>query len=333
MGRVELNSIEFRGAAALSVSGESHAVVNSPDPIVKETLIIAGPTGSGKSEIAMEVARRCQGEIVNADAFQLYQGMDVLTANPSESDRRSVPHHLYGIVPLSNEMDAATFSQRALRCVQEILDRGVLPILVGGSGLYIKSLTHGLSPLPSASIELRQFLQQLTLAGQADWLSRLDTSGVHDMDLQNPRYVERALEITLLTGIPASTLKKQWASFVPEFRGVCLEWNREDLYDRINARTWKMVESGLVDEVKQLKELSETASKAIGISEIRDHLSGKCSLEKAVEAMQQATRRYAKRQMTWFRREKGFQTVCIRKGDSAKSTAERILERFPEITA
>ena len=295
---------------------------------------IAGPTGSGKSAVAVELALRCNGEIVNADAFQLYRGMDILTAKPTAADCALVPHHLYGIIDSNSDFDAASYASLANRCIAEIENRGRLPIVVGGSGLYIKALTHGMSPLPSGDAELRAGLSELSLTEKVTWLRQLDASGTATIDLQNPRYVERSLEICILTGKPASELKSDWASQQElAFQGVILQWERDVLVERIAARSMAMAESGLVAEVAALPELSTTAGKAIGIREIRAHLAGETTLNEALEAMQVATRQYAKRQRTWFRREKGFQSVCLSPGEDAKSAVDTILILFPDLLA
>ena len=298
-----------------------------------ERFYIVGPTGSGKSDVAVELALRCGGEIVNADAFQLYHGMDILTAKPGISDYAQVPHHLYGVVDPGEDYDAASYAEMANRTISEISARGALPIVVGGSGLYVKALTHGMSQLPQADAGLREVLRQLSLDELVEWLRRLDPAGADRMDLHNPRYVERALEISILTGRPASELKGEWASRKPSFRGVFLKWERQVLYDRINARTLAMVDAGLVEEVAALPALSDTAGKAIGIREIQAYLAGDRPLENALSALQQATRRYAKRQSTWFEREKGFQSVCLSDGTDAKSAVESILSLFPDLLA
>lgn len=292
---------------------------------------IVGPTASGKSAVALELALRCRGEVVNADAFQLYRGMDILTAKPAAEDRARVRHHLYGVVDPGCECDAASYAAMAGPILEEIAGRGRLPVVAGGSGLYVKALTHGLSPMPAADEGFRRILREVPLERQVEWLRRMDPVGVQAMDLHNPRYVERALEITVLSGRPASSLKAAWKRSTPSFSGAFLSWERQVLYARINARTLAMAEAGLVAEVAALPTLSATAEKAIGIREIRAHLAGHCSLQAALAAMQQATRRYAKRQCTWFQREKGFQSVCLGGDGNAKSAVDRILACFPEL--
>lgn len=298
---------------------------------MRQPFYIAGPTGSGKSATAIELAERCGGEIINADAFQLYRGMNILTAKPSAIDMLRVPHHLYSVIDTSVDFDAASYAQLAQQSIHAIAKRGALPIVVGGSGLYIKALTHGMSPLPGADPKLRASISELPLCERIEWLRRLDPAGAEAMDLQNPRYVERALEISILTGQPASELKADWANRRVSFDGVVLQWDTEMLVERIRSRTLSMAETGLVEEVASLPRLSTTAEKAIGIREIRAHLAGDYSLNQALELMQIATRQYAKRQRTWFRREKGFQSICLSESDNAKSTVDAILSLFPDL--
>ncbi|MGK0190331.1 MAG: tRNA dimethylallyltransferase [Verrucomicrobiales bacterium] len=292
---------------------------------------VAGPTGSGKSAVALELAAQCGGEIVNGDAFQLYCGMDILTAKPSAADFEKVQHHLYSVVGSNVDFDVASYAKMASQCIAEIAERRALPIIVGGSGLYIKALTHGLSPLPAAAPQLRKIISDISLDERVAWLRLLDPEGCAAMDLQNPRYVERALEISLLSGRPASEMKADWANREVVFRGVLLQWETDILVTRIHSRTRAMAENGLIDEVSALPKLSNTAQRAIGIREIRDYLAGKCSLDDAIEAMQIATRQYAKRQRTWFRREKGFVNICLSETDDAKSAVGAILSQFPDL--
>jgi len=278
--------------------------------------------------MALALAQEIDGEIVNADAFQLYAGMELLTAKPPAEDMAKVPHHLYGVIPPTEVCDAQRFHALATATIEEIASRGRVPIIVGGSGLYIKALTHGLSPLPAASPPLREHLKQLSSGEKIVWLLQKDPEAATTVNLRNPRYVERALEICILTGRPQSGLRRSFAQKEPAVDGVVLEWTREVLYERINQRTLAMFRAGLVEEVAALGPLSPTAEKAIGIREVRDHLAGLISLEEAISSVQQATRHYAKRQMTWFRREQCFQTICL---DSlpAAGYVPRLLELFP----
>ena len=261
----------------------------------------------------MELAERFGGEIINADAFQLYRGLDICTAKPSAADFGRVPHHLYSVLSLGELCDAQFYSDLARPVIAEIASRGKLPIVVGGSGLYVKALTHGLSPLPSDEA-LRQKLSELTPHERVEWLLLRDPDAEQNVNLKNDRYVTRALEICLLTGEPQSTLRKAWSQVQPEFRGIRLVWDRPVLDERINQRVLQMVAAGLVEEVQQADALSATAVKAIGVREVRQFLAGECTREEMIAAIQLATRQYARRQDKWFRREKGFQPVEMREG-------------------
>jgi len=288
----------------------------------KSTILIAGPTASGKSALALELASRLDGEIVNADAFQLYAGLDVITAKPSAADFARVPHHLYGVLPLTQACDAQRYHDLAKPVIEEIASRGKTPLVVGGSGLYLKALTHGLAPLPQGDAAMRETLRERSLEDKVAELLAFDPAAATTVNLRNPRYVERALEICLLTGQPQSELRQSFQNAQPKLRGLVLSWEREALCHRIEARTRQMLASGALEEVAALGDMSITACKAIGIREIRDHLAGRLTLEQTIEAITIATRQYAKRQATWFRRETCYQTICL----DSSSTAQYMLE-------
>ncbi|RBP40406.1 tRNA dimethylallyltransferase [Roseimicrobium gellanilyticum] len=281
------------------------AVKTTPQPFY-----VVGPTGSGKSALAILLANKWGGEIVNADAFQLYKGLDICTAKPTAAECAMAPHHLYGVLSPTELCDAAFYAELAKPLIADIAARGAVPIVVGGSGLYIKALTHGLSPLPSDE-GLRRKLSHLTSGERVAWLLARDPHASETVNLKNDRYVTRALEICLLTGKKQSELRKAWKDRVPEYSGIQLAWVRDALHERINSRVNAMVAAGLVEEIRRAAELSATAEKAIGVQEIRDHLQGRMTLKDAIAAIQLATRQYAQRQVKWFRREKGFIPVEI----------------------
>jgi tRNA dimethylallyltransferase len=276
----------------------------------------------------MELAARLDGEIVNADAFQLYRGLDICTAKPSASDLARVPHHLYSVLSLGELCDAQFFCDLARPVIADIAARGKVPIIVGGSGLYVKALTHGLSPLPSDEA-LRQRLAELTAQERVEWLLVRDAESERTVNLKNDRYVTRALEICLLTGEPQSKLRQAWSKAQPQFRGVRLAWDRAALNARINARVVDMIDSGLVAEVRHATELSATAIKAIGVHEVRRHLAGEASLDETIAAIQLATRQYARRQEKWFRREKAIRVLPISAESCIKSACEAVMAMFP----
>ena len=269
---------------------------------------VCGPTASGKSALALEMARSLGGEIVNADAFQLYRGLDILTAAPNAAERAGVPHHLYGVIDPCGKMDAGRYLRMAQPVIKEIQARGKTPIITGGSGLYLKFLTHGPAPLPEGDPALRAEMHARPLEDLVSQLRSLDPAEAARTNLQNRRYVERALEICILTGQKASDLRDQWESKTRDveagLRGILIVRKRADIHARIAARTRTMLDGGAIGEVAALKDVSATCGKAIGLREIRAHLAGETDLATCEELINAATRQYAKRQETWFRREK-----------------------------
>ncbi len=299
---------------------------------LERLFFLAGPTGCGKTSVALELARQTRGEIVNADAFQVYRGMDTLVAMPTEVERSQVPHHLFGEFPVGEEFDAARYAAKARQAIAGIVRRGRLPVITGGSGLYIKALTHGLAPTPPGDANLREQCDRLPLGDLQRWLRGVDPEAAATINPHNRRYITRALEITLLSGRPSSILKREWQqSPQPKFRGIYLSRQRDDLYARINQRTEEMFAQGVVDEVAGLGPCSRTAGKAIGLREIRQLVEGGSSEAETIAAIQQATRRFCKRQSTWFRREKGFQTICVAPDEQADSVVRQILSLFPDL--
>jgi tRNA dimethylallyltransferase len=272
---------------------------------------IVGPTATGKSEIAADVAREVGTEIVSADAFQIYHGLDLLTAKPDASTLANAPHHLIGTVPLTEAMNAEKFRRLGLRAIDEINSRGRLAIVVGGSGLYIKALSHGLAPLPESDPKLREKLNAMSLDNLRAQLLELDPEAAKKIDIKNRRRLVRALEICLITGQPASEVvagvgdSSRPGSSIPA-TGVFVFRDRNELYERINQRVKAIFERGVIEEVRAVAVTSATASQMIGLHEIRELLAGKKSLPQCIAEIQQATRRYAKRQLTWFRRQSNF---------------------------
>jgi tRNA dimethylallyltransferase len=277
---------------------------------------IVGPTATGKSELAADVARETGAEIVSADAFQIYCGLDLLSAKPEPSTVANVPHHLINTVPLTEEMNAEKYRCAAVRAIREINSRGKLAVIVGGSGLYIKALTHGLAPLPEADPKLRAKLNAMSLDDLRSQLAELDPEMARKIDMNNRRRLVRALEICLSSGKPASEVVAEGVDLgsaansrprsAPAATGVFVFRDRDELYKRINQRVETIFEHGVIEEVRTAGTTSATASQMIGLREIQELLAGKKSLQQCVAEIQQATRRYAKRQLTWFRRQTNF---------------------------
>ncbi|HJW39425.1 MAG TPA: tRNA (adenosine(37)-N6)-dimethylallyltransferase MiaA [Candidatus Udaeobacter sp.] len=294
------------------------------------TFFIVGPTATGKSELGAEIARELNAEIVSADAFQIYRGLDLLTAKPDPSTFAKAPHHLIGTMPLSEEMNAEKYRRAATGAIDEIHSHGKLALVVGGSGLYVKALSHGLAPLPEANPKLREKLNAMSLDELRSQLNELDPQTARKIDVKNRRRLVRALEICLLIGKPASEQREQWtvaaslceaqpaamrgrrgASHSEAATGVFVFRDREELYARINQRVETMFENGVIEEVRASGVTSATASQMIGLREIHELLEGRMSFSQCIAEIQQATRRYAKRQLTWFRRQTNFSPLNL----------------------
>ncbi len=274
---------------------------------------ILGATATGKSALAMRLAAELGGEIVNADALQVYRGFDIGTAKPSLEARRQVPHHLIDILEPAEQYSAGEFARRARGVIGEIRERGGVPLVVGGSGLYLRSLLDGISPLPPSDPAIRARLsERLRAAGLADLrseLAELDPETEGRLAAGDTQRVMRALEVALSTGKPLSA----WIAArpfgdrpLPAVR-IGLTLPRPILYDRIESRVARMVEAGWVEEVDSLLQLgletSVPAFSAIGYRQVARHVQGEWSLDEAIQETVRATRRFAKRQATWFRRE------------------------------
>lgn len=279
---------------------------------------IVGPTASGKSELAVQVAERCGVEILNADAFQLYGGMSLLTAQPDGAMLARVSHHFIGSVDPAAEMSANAFADAARPILRE---RDIL--VASGSGLYVRALTEGLARLPVGDPRLRERLAHFSLGELNAWLRAFDAKSAAMIDRHNRRRVERALEICVLTGKPASQLRTRQPA---NARGVFVFRDRDDLHERINSRVLQMFAHGVVDEVKQLGVTSRTAGQTIGLHDIRQLIAGEISKAECITRIQQATRRYAKRQLTWFRRQTNFEPLNLSQ-HSAAEAVEWIAQR------
>src|SRR6266545_7100511 len=257
---------------------------------MRPTFFIVGPTALGKSELAADMAHEVGAEIVSADAFQVYRGLHLLTAKPDAATLAKAPHHLIGTTPLHQEMNAEKFRLAASHAIDQIHSRGRPAIIVGGSGLYIKALTHGLAPLPITDPKLRENLNKRSTDDLRALLVDLDPEAAQKIDLKNRRRVIRTVEVCLTTGKPFSVQRTQWAvaggadpgqpgSTIPgTARGVFLFRDRDELYERINRRVEAMFENGVIEEVRTAGAVSSTASQMIGLREIRELLAGKMSI-------------------------------------------------------
>ena len=277
-------------------------------------IVIAGPTASGKSAIAMEICRRVGGEIVSADSMQLYRGMDIGTAKPTPAERAEVPHHMLDVLAPTEKATASEYGIAAKQCVREILSRGKTPVLCGGTGLYIDAVTRPMRFSAPGDEALRAELHAITDGPDGrrvlhDLLAREDPEAANKLHENDVRRVVRAIESVRLTGMTQAELIAADEARTGEFREIVFapEWPREELYRRIEARVDEMLRRGLVREVQALLDTGVTADmtsmQAIGYKEIAAALRGLSTLEDAVSRIKQGTRNYAKRQGAWLRRD------------------------------
>lgn len=269
---------------------------------------IVGPTSSGKSALALHAAKLFQGEIINADARQLYKGCTIGTGAPTERSKEDVPHHLYGVFEPTDTVTVADWKRLAIEKVQEITGRGNLPILVGGTGLYIQALidNHLLPEVPPHP-ELRRSLEGKSLDALLVELERVDPSALEVIDTQNRRRVIRALEIALTIGGSSVVDRRKKGPPLVDALQIGVEHHREELYRRIHEAIDAMIKAGWLAEVEMLlrEGVSENAPamSSIGYRDLVKVCHGIERLEEVIPHIQQATRNYAKRQMTWFRRD------------------------------
>lgn len=282
-------------------------------------LVVLGPTAVGKSSLGMRLARHLDGEIVNADALQVYRGLELGTDKPTSEMRAEIRHHLVDILDPSESYSAGDFARRARDAIRDITARGRLPVVVGGSGLYLKALLEGLSPLPRRDEEVRAALKRRVEREGAPALHaelvEIDPETARRVERMDRQRIVRALEVHAVSGRPMSSLLAEKSpDFVPiDAVRIGLTLPRSILYDRIAGRIRDMVEQGWVKEVSALLERgvepSAPAFQAIGYSQIVHYILGRTSLDQAIETTVKATRRYAKRQMTWFRRVDGVRWI------------------------
>ena len=286
-------------------------------------VLVAGPTAVGKSEIALRLAEQLGGEIISVDSMQVYRGLDIGTAKPSPADRVRVPHHLIDICALTESFDAAQFARLAHRAVAEIQSRGRVPVFCGGTGLYFKAFLEGLGETPPADATLRAELEATPLEKLLAELRERDPAVCERIDKQNPRRVIRAVEVIRLTGKPFSAQRADWNSChvsPAPCHFFCFSRTPAELHVRINARVDAMFARGLVDETRELLNhgLAEnkTAMQAIGYRQVVEHLRGERSLPETIELVKIRTRQFAKRQLTWFRAQKGAQWIELKPDDA-----------------
>ena len=303
-------------------------------------IAVVGPTASGKSDLAVEICLRYNGEVVSADSMQIYKGMDIATAKPSEEEKKGIPHHIMDFLPDTESFSVAEYQRMACEAIADIYSRGKLPVVVGGTGLYIDTLLNNIQLTEdSFNPELREKLKnRCEIEGAEALLSELrsiDPEYAEKMHPNNAKRILRALELWYSSGkTMTEQIKNSRADSPYDVLWLGLDaQDRQYLYDRINRRVDIMLDMGLEAEAREYlaKENTATSSQAIGCKELKPYFDGEISLASAVENLKQSTRRYAKRQLTWFRRNACINWLFIDKYESKDelySEASMIIERF-----
>jgi tRNA dimethylallyltransferase len=275
-------------------------------------VVVLGPTASGKSALALHIAGRAQGEIVSCDSVAVYREFEIGTAKPSPEERARVPHHMIDIAGPAERVTAGDYSRLAREALRDISERGKLPVVAGGSGLYLRAFLEGLFPGPPRSDDLRARLRERAAERGAEYLHRLlrrmDPAAAQAIHANDVAKVVRALEVSISARAPMTGLWQQGRDPLTGFRilRIGLNPDRDALYQRINDRARQMFSSGLVEETRALAArygASPWPLSSLGYKQAMQYLSGDLSLEQAIAAAQQGHRNYAKRQITWFRRE------------------------------
>ena len=303
----------------------------------QKIICVVGPTASGKSSLAVNISKAYDGEVISCDSMQLYKGMDIGTAKITPDEAKGVPHHLTSILDVNDSFSVSDYVLLADKCVSDISARGKLPVICGGTGLYVDSYISGISfseyeNLPEYRKELEEYASVNGSHALHAKLAECDAQSAYKIDPENVKRVIRALEVFKSTGIPISEWnKKALEEANPKdamYIGITFE-DRNLLYDRINMRVDLMIKHGLVEETKELIEQgiksSQTAGQAIGYKELYAYFDGTSSLEECVEKLKINSRHYAKRQLTWFNRNKDVKWIVADGLDS-----EKIFEKAKE---
>ena len=311
-------------------------------PEKPRVLAIVGPTASGKTALGAECAKRFGGEVISADSMQIYEGLDIATAKPTQEEMQGIPHHLIGIVPRTQRFSVADYVKLAAEKITEITGRGRLPVIVGGTGLYVDSLLSGMQFSPEEGDPgIREALAQRYRqeGGEALWkeLDARDPEAAARIHPNNSVRLIRALEVMAVTGGTFTAYKQQNAGHPAPYDALMigLDWERSELYARIDRRVDLMVEQGLLEEVAAARDPAmQTSAAAIGYKELLPYLDGQMPLADCIALVKQETRRYAKRQLTWFRRNDQIRWLKVgysNKVDKLSEKIEIMMEKNPGI--
>jgi tRNA dimethylallyltransferase len=301
-------------------------------------IVVTGPTASGKSSVAVELAIRLGGEVICADSMQIYKFMDIGTAKTGPADRKGIPHHMMDIIEPSDDFSVAAYKEMSTRIIRDIQSRGKVAIVCGGTGQYISSLIEGTTFIPQKTdSELRERLEKEYEEKGADYiydkLTQIDPDTAKLLHPNDKKRIIRAMEIFHTTGMTKTQMNIKSKINGPdfEFLSFCITHDREILYERINTRVDGMMNDGLLDEVRMILDkypnLSKTARQAIGYKELISYIEGEKSLQEAVDTLKQASRNYAKRQLTWFRK---MDSLIWLQNTSTDDTVNVILNKCEE---
>lgn len=303
---------------------------------MEKVIVICGPTASGKTGLSIELAKKINGEIVSADSMQIYQEMDIGTAKPTKEEQQGIKHYLMDFVSPEERYSVADYKKDAKQAIKEILQKGKTPIVVGGTGLYVDSLIYEIE-YPNIEFderyrkELEQRVETEGLEKLYEEAQKIDPEASEKISSNDEKRILRILEIYHATGKTKTEqeIESRKNPVEYDYKVYALKWDREILYERINKRVDLMLEQGLIEEVKEILERHQkfpTAMQGLGYKEVVEFLEGKLTKEEMIEKLKMETRRYAKRQMTWFRKNK--QTIWLEGQAKIQDNIEIILEGF-----
>lgn len=299
----------------------------------KTVIVIVGPTASGKTSLSIELAKKLRGEIVSADSMQIYKDMDIATAKPTADEMQNIPHHLISIIDSTESFSVAAYKEKAMAAIDEIFSKGRQPIVVGGTGLYVDTLINNTTFFDFDKTEHRAILEKRletegieTLYNE---LNEVDSATAEKLHINDSKRIMRALEVYYATGKTISLQAELSHEKESDYNWFVIGLNAEDrevLYDRINRRVDIMLRQGLLKEAEEFfsSDKSSTSKQAIGYKELKPYFDGIMSLEDATENLKRETRRYAKRQLTWFRKNEKINWINIDSKTSADILAESI---------
>lgn len=303
----------------------------------RKVIVIVGPTCSGKTKVGISLSEELHTEIISADSRQIFKYLNIGTAKPSEDELARNKHHLINLLEPDEDYNVSKFESDALKIVNSLLENGMVPVVVGGSGLYIKALVDGIFDSVDSDEEYREKLhEQREKFGNEflfEELKKIDPESTSKMLPQNWKRVMRALEVFHLTGQPISKFQTEYKRQIDvKFIQYGLNWNREKLYLNIERRVDEMIEMGLVDEVKNILSLGYSKNinslNTVGYKEIISYIGNEITLERAVELIKRNTRRFAKRQMTWFRKSKDINWLACNENTTAGQITSEILKKM-----